>query len=160
MSTFLPRRISKETELMIDADPVRVFPLLCPVREYDWLERWQCRVLYSQSGVAENNCIFETEFPHTGGREIWIVSRYEKDEAIEFVRFTPDEKIIKLDIRLQGTGTGGTRLLWRKVYTGLSPAGNRVVGAMAGDFEPEAEKIAKTLNHYLKTGTMLPLADV
>jgi hypothetical protein len=160
MNEFLPQRIIKETELIIDADPQQVFPLLCPVREYEWIEPWRCRVLYSDSGVAENNCIFETDFPHNGGRETWIVSHYEKDSGIEFVRFTPDEKITKLDIRLSATRAGGTRLLWRKIYTGLSPAGNQVILAMSGDFAPEAEKIAKMLNHYLKTGRMLPLADL
>ncbi len=160
MNAFLPQRITKETELNIEADPQQVFPMLCPVREYEWIEPWRCRVLYSESGVAENNCIFETDFPHNGGRETWIVSHYEKDGGIEFVRFTPDEKVIKLDIRLYRTRTGGTRLLWRKIYTGLSPEGNRVIAAMADDFEPEAERIARMLNHYLKTGTMLPFAEL
>ncbi len=160
MIEFLPQRASKQTELIIDADPQQVFPLLCPVREYDWIESWQCRVLYSESGVAEDNCIFETDFAHNGGRETWVVTQYEKDLGIAFVRFTADEKIIKLDIRLNATGQGGTRLLWRKTYTGLSPAGNQVVAAMAGEFEQEADRIARMLNHFLKTGKMLPAADL
>lgn len=160
MNAFLPQRITKETELIADADPQTVFPLLCPVREYEWIEPWRCRMLYSDSGVAENNSIFETDFPHEGGRETWIVSHYQKDRGIEFVRFTPDEKIIKLDICLSGTRAGGTRLLWRKIFTGLSPEGNQVITALADNFEGEAERIAKMLNHYLKTGKMLPLADL
>ncbi len=160
MNAFLPQRITREIELIIDADPQQVFPLLCPVREYEWIEPWRCRVLYSDSGVAENNCIFETDFPQNGGRETWIVSHYEKDHGIEFVRFTADEKITKLNIHLSGTPAGGTRLLWQKIYTGLSPEGNQVITAMSEDFEPEAERIASMLNHYLKTGTMLPLADL
>jgi hypothetical protein len=71
MNEFIPQGIIKETELIIAADPQKVFPLLCPVREYEWIEPWQCRVRYSESGVAENNCIFETDFFHNGGREIW-----------------------------------------------------------------------------------------
>lgn len=160
MNAFVPQRSTKETELIIEADPGTVFPLLCPVREYEWIEPWQCHVRYSDSGVAENNCIFETEFPHTGGRETWVVSHYEKDCGIEFVRFTPDEKVIKLDIRLSGTAAGGTRLMWRKTFTGLSPAGNQVVTAMSDDFEAEAERLARMLNHYLKTGKMLPFAEL
>ena len=159
MNEFIPQRIIKETELIIAADPQKVFPLLCPVREYEWIEPWQCRVRYSESGVAENNCIFETDFPHNGGREIWIVSRYEKDSCIEFVRFTADEKIIKLDIQLTGTQAGDTRLLWRKTFTGLSPEGNRIVATLAGNFTPEAERIAGMLNYYLRTGQMLSLTD-
>jgi hypothetical protein len=158
MSAFIPQRITKEIELTIEADPRQIFPLLCPVREYEWIEPWQCRVLYSESGVAENNCVFETDFPHAGGRETWVVSHYDKDRAIEFVRFTPDEKIIKLDIRLSSAEAGCTRMRWRRVYTALSPKGNRTIVAMADDFEPEAQRIAQMLNHYLNTGTMLPLA--
>jgi hypothetical protein len=160
MNEFIPQRIVKETELTIAADPRKVFPLLCPVREYEWIEPWQCRVRYSETGVAENNCIFETDFPHNGGRETWIVSRYEKDRCIEFVRFTADEKIIKLDIQLTSAQTGNTRLMWRKTFTGLSPEGNRIVAAMAGDFAPEAERIGGMLNYYLSTGKMLSLTDL
>jgi len=160
MNEFIPQRIVKETELVIAADPREVFPLLCPVREYEWIEPWQCQVRYTESGVAENNCIFETDFPHNGGRETWIVSRYEKDRCIEFVRFTADEKIIKLDIQLASVKTGDTRLMWRKTFTGLSPEGNRIVAAMAGDFAPEAERIGGMLNYYLRTGKMLSLSDL
>ena len=159
MTEFLPQRIIKEAQLTIDADPGQVFPLLCPVREYEWIEIWQCRMIYSDSGFAENNCIFETDFPHNGGPETWVVSHYEKDRGIGFVRFTPGEKIIKLDIGLSPTGADGTRLLWRKTHTGLSPAGNQVVTAIAGNFEFESERIARMLNHYLKTGKMLPLSE-
>jgi len=159
MNDFIPQRIVKETELTIHSKPRAIFPLLCPVREYEWIEPWQCRVRYTESGVAENNCIFETDFPHNGGREIWIVSRYEKDRCIEFVRFTADEKIIKLDIQLTSAQMGDTRLMWRKTFTGLSPEGNRIVAAMAGDFAPEAERIGSMLNYYLHTGKMLSLTD-
>ena len=160
MNAFLPQRFTKEIELTIDAAPRQIFPLLCPVREYDWIAPWQCRMRYSESGVAENNCIFETDFPHNGGRETWVVSSYDQDRGIAFVRFTPEEKVVKLDIRLDGTADGGTRLLWQKTFTGLSPAGNRVVTAMAGDFEAEAARIGKMLNYYLTTGRMLPLAEL
>ena len=113
MNAFKPQRLVKETELNIQATPQEIFPLLCPVREYEWIEPWQCRVLYSQSGLAEDNCVFETDFAHNGGRETWIVSRYEIHRCIEFVRFTADEKIIRLDIQLTATDTGNTRMLWQ-----------------------------------------------
>ena len=160
MNTFKPLRITKQTEMDIKAAPATVFPLLCPVREYEWIEPWKCRMLYSESGVAENNCIFETDFAHNGGTETWIVSRYEKDRCIEFVRFTAQEKIVKLDILLEAAHSGGTRMSWRKTYTGLSLQGNRTAKAMADDFEPEAKRISEMLNHYLATGNMLPLTHM
>ena len=44
---------SYATELHFDAPPDRVFPLLCPVREYDWIDGWECRMVYAETGVAE-----------------------------------------------------------------------------------------------------------
>ncbi len=43
----------------IDASPEAVFPLLCPVREGEWLEGWAetCEVIWSASGLAEPGCV-------------------------------------------------------------------------------------------------------
>ncbi len=156
MQKFQPLRIIKESILEIEATAHQVFPLLCPIREYEWVEPWQCDLLYSESGVAENNCIFETDFAHNGGKETWIVTRYEKDRCIEFVRFTAGEKIVKLDIRLTAAGDQATRLSWRKIYTGLSPDGNGIIRRIAEEqFADEAVRIEKMLNHYMTTGQML-----
>jgi hypothetical protein len=58
---FVAKRQFHEYTGFISATPERVFPLLCPVREYEWLDSWHCRMVYSESGVAEDNCIFETD---------------------------------------------------------------------------------------------------
>ena len=80
----------------------KVFPLLCPVLEYDWIDGWQCEMVYTDSGVAENNCIFVTSFPDSG-RQVWSVSRYEPDSRIEFVMMGAD-LVSRLDILLEESG--------------------------------------------------------
>lgn len=37
----------------VHASPEAIFPLLCPVREYDWIPGWDCRLVYTESGLAE-----------------------------------------------------------------------------------------------------------
>ena len=156
MQAVKPLRIVKEQILNIQAPPSEVFPLLCPLREYEWVETWRCDLLYTQSGRAENNCIFETDFAHNGGKETWVVSRYEKDRCIEFVRFTANEKVVKLDIDLVPVGERSTRMTWRKIYTGLGLAGNQIITRIAEvQFDMEAAQIERMLNHYLTTGEML-----
>ena len=76
-------RVSRAYTMTVEADAQTVFPLLCPVREYDWIEEWRCSMVYSESGVAEVGCVFLTELPGRGV-ETWIVSRYEPSRAIEF----------------------------------------------------------------------------
>jgi hypothetical protein len=52
-------------------------------------------------------------------------------------------------------------LLWRKTFTGLSPAGNRLVNLMAQEhFEPAAHRIAGMLNHYLRTDRILAMKSL
>lgn len=47
----------------VQASPAEIFPLLCPVREYDWLESWRCEMVHTESVAAEEDCILRTELP-------------------------------------------------------------------------------------------------
>lgn len=154
-------RVVKRYAMELAAAPEKVFPLLCPVREYEWIEPWSCQMVYSQTGVAENNAVFQTAFAAQGGEETWVVCRYEKDRAIEFVRFTPGFKVNRLDIALFAESTGKTRAVWTNTYTGLSEAGSRWIEQLTdAAFEAEKAAIEKMLNHYLTTGAMLPMAEL
>jgi hypothetical protein len=128
--------------------PNIVFPLLCPVREYQWLEGWQCEMIYSDSGVAEDNCIFKTA--HAGGT-FWSVSRYEPPKRIEFTTFVPNGVVTRLNLFLQPAG-GGTDLQWTRIFTGLSEVGNESVGTWNTKVDAE---LTRKLEHYLRTGEML-----
>ena len=160
MTRFKALRAVKRHTMNLIAPPAKVFPLLCPVREYDWIEPWSCDMVFSAGGLAENNAVFKTGFPAQGGHEIWVVSRFEKDRAIEFIRLSPGLKVNRLDIALTDAGQG-TRLEWTHTYTGLSEAGNQWIRGMTDDtFRAEKVAIETMLNHYLKTGTMLKWADL
>ncbi len=43
MTTFKAKRVSHEYTQTNDAPPDEVFPLLCPVRESEWVPGWQYR---------------------------------------------------------------------------------------------------------------------
>jgi hypothetical protein len=47
MTAFKSYRIAYEYTQTNPATPDKVFPLLCPVREADWLPGWQYRLIYS-----------------------------------------------------------------------------------------------------------------
>ncbi len=63
---FIAKRIVRRFSFDVDVPPRVVSPLLCPVRELEWLEGWSAGVVYSDSGLAENNCIFTSENPLLG----------------------------------------------------------------------------------------------
>lgn len=123
--------------------------MLCPVREYDWLDGWECRMIYSRSGVAEENCIFTPD--HTGHLMIWNCNRYEPPKRIEFVTVVPDKVVTRLNISLEEV-QGSTNLLWERIFTGLSEEGNAGVGMWKTERDAD---LSSKLEYYLKNGTML-----
>ncbi len=152
-TSFVPKRISHSYEGSISASPERVFPLLCPIREYEWLDDWRCRMVYSDSGVAEENCIFETDFGH--GPVTWTVNRYEPPRRIEFVIFAPGRQVERLKISLEPIGSN-TTIRWERMSTGLSAAGNETAGHWRADLD---KTLTEKIEYFLKNGRMKRLND-
>ncbi len=122
-----------------------VFPLLCPVREYEWIDWWSCELVYSDSGVAEDGCVFRTRL---GTGETWVVVRYD-EEALSFgtLVFAGDHLVMLLEVELEELGEGRTEVRWSRTYTALDRLGSRLLAsydeprvtaemaAIAGDLE-------------------------
>jgi len=141
-----------------DTVPEKIFPLLCPVREYEWIEHWKCEMIYSESGYAELDCIFKTNFPDDG-EDIWVVSKYNPPSVIEFVRINKLRSIRYL-ITLSEYQPGKTQSEWRQVITALNENGNILVSDLSEqEFISEKMVLEKLLNHYLLTKKMFKLQD-
>jgi hypothetical protein len=70
-----PVRITHTYTQTLDGTPVEVLPLLCPVREVEWVPGWAPRLVLSASGVAEPDCVFTTPDAAAGpeAEAIWTV---------------------------------------------------------------------------------------
>ncbi len=148
-------RLTRSFKMHLASAPEAVFPLLCPTREYDWIDTWKCRMVYSASGHAELDCIFNTDFPSDGPEDTWVVSRYEPSLLVEFVRVNP-LRAIRYTICLREIAAGETEADWRQVVTGLNEAGDAFVrGLDEAGFSRRMAELEKMLNHYLATGRML-----
>ena len=156
-------RVVREHVQTSVATPERVFPLLCPVREADWVPGWRYGMVYSQSGVAELGCVFTTpndEGSRAGSddacsEDTWVVTEYQPPRRIGFVWLRPELVAARLCFELEPVG-GKTRLHARYEYTGLSAEGNSAVeGYTAAWFETKMGRFEAALNHYLETGTMI-----
>jgi hypothetical protein len=148
---FSRRHFSFETTLA--AAPERVFPLLCPVREYEWIPLWRCELLHTASGVAELGCVFRTEFPDSWGAEVWVVSRYEPCAHIAFVR-TGRLRTMRYAISLWPRD-GGTGILWHQEVTALCADGAELLEKADPEaFAVQMRELNGLLQHYLTTGTM------
>ncbi len=139
----------------VRAEPEAIFPLLCPVREHDWIPAWECEMVYTASGVAEEGCVFQTHEAGDGATDTWVVSRHEPPERISFIRVNP-LRTIRYDIRLEPHGDGSTDLVWTQEITALDEASDRHVKALRQeDFVEMVATEERLLQHYLDTGEAL-----
>ncbi len=137
----------------LSAPPERVFPLLCPVREHDWIDGWRCLILHTVSGVAELDCVFRTDLD---GDSLWTVSRYEPPHRIEFVITTDVTLLSRLEITLAAENGDRTAITWRRVYTAVGPGGeSRLESVTEEAFESRMRSLNQMLRHYLESGEML-----
>jgi hypothetical protein len=158
MTEFQGNRVTHEYTQTNAAPPAEVFPLLCPVRETDWVPGWQYRMIYSLSGVAEAGCVFAT--PNENGSETtWIVTEYDPAALrVAFVWVNPGLVAARIRIWLVGNSQGTTDARICYSYTGLSDAGNREVERYDQDwFGHKMQSWEQAINHYLRTGKLLDI---
>jgi len=146
--------VTRTCSFVVPAAPDRVFPLLCPVREYAWIPDWRADLLHTVSGVAEEDCVFRTE-AHAGVAMTWVVSRYEPPARIEFTCFAPDHYVFRLKIALVAV-PGGTQLTWTRRWLATAPGDAAFAAASAAEgFDERMAALERLLVHYLQTGSML-----
>jgi len=147
MNQFRAKRIVKTWRHAVAASAERVFPLLCPVREREWVPGWACEVVHSASAVAEDHCVFRTDLDP--GPATWVVTRYEPPNRIGFAVFRPELWVERLDLEVLPERDGGSSVRWTRTYTGLSDDGNRQLAEATGPgLEARMESLRKHLARY------------
>lgn len=130
-----------------------VFPLLCPIREYEWIPNWQCEIKHSLSGVAEEGCVFTTNQADYGFGS-WFCTRYDPPLAVDYLTFFEKGFFRRLQIRLQKNMTGCSAC-WTWFLVPVTPQGKEVVDAIDdSDYQELMRYIEYALSHYLEKRTM------
>jgi len=146
-----PRRATHTYTQHLHGAPDEVFALLCPVREAEWLERWDPIVVLSDSGRAEDGCVFVTA--EGDDEAVWMITRHEPEAGlVEMVKILPHVTACRLSIRLAPSAVG-TDAVVTYSHTSLGPEGDDLVAAFdeahyarfMGDWE-------RRLDHFLVTG--------
>ncbi len=152
-----PRRVKHSYTQSINGTPEQVFPLLCPVREADWIPDWKTDWVISSSGVAEPDCIFQTP-PGPGAdgmASIWIVTHHDVNAFnIEMYKVTPGCTVGKLQISLAAQGKSQTAAAIAYEFTSLGPSGDTFLDGFTADWYVAFMQEWETLmNNYLEVGT-------
>jgi hypothetical protein len=157
---FTARRITKTYRQTINASPDDVFPLLCPVREAEWLDDWHYTMLFSRSGLVEEGAVFST--PGNGEEDtVWIVTKHDAAQrSVEFTRFTPGSRVCVLRVNVTPCDRGRSFVEVAYTYTATSPSGNAFIEGFTDDkFRGAVTLWEQSMNHWLRTGTRLAKED-
>jgi hypothetical protein len=153
-------RIVRRHTQRIEAPPEEVFPLICPVREAEWLDGWAdvYELIYSESGFAEKNCVFRT-FGDAEPEMIWTISVHDPVRCVvEFVRVTAGLAASFLRVAISD---GGDRMSDVEVTYTVTPFSEEGVRNTANRYEAGKLRDAvrwweTSMNHFLRTGECLP----
>ena len=143
----------------IEAPAGDVFPLLCPVREGEWLAGWAdgCELIHSDSGLAERGCVFRTRHPGLP-ETIWTISGHDPARhTIEFVRVMAGYEATALRIEVAGNDDGSSSV---DVEYTVVPTSEQGARSAAVRYAPEAflddmRWWEASMNHWLRTGDCL-----
>ncbi len=154
--TFIPVRRTFNYQHQYHGPARQVFPLLCPEREKDWLDGWQYEMIYSQSGLIEQDCVFLTN-SNGNPPTVWMVTQYDQaNKHIEFVRVTSQECVAKIQVDLEDIGADKSMAHISYQYTALNASQSEFIeNHMEEFFLQSMEWWEKALNHYLLTGEIL-----
>ncbi len=158
MKVAQPNRVTRTYTQDLVADPARIFPLLCPVREADWIEGWNPLLVLSETGLAEPDCVFlTTAIPHNA---IWYITRHEAEAGrVEMLKITPGVTACKLQIQLRPRA-GGSLAEITYSHTSLGPEGDAFIESFTEEhYRQFMRDWESRINHYLSTGKLLRAAQ-
>jgi len=133
-----------------DTTPERIFPLLCPAREADWIPGWNCELIYTKTGYAEDKCIFRTDKSNSAGEGLWTFTGFKLNEYIEFVKFQEDI-LMHCKISITQNQNGTTTASWNITSTALTENGNKEIDKMSKE-DKSSKALFNMIDHYLKKG--------
>ena len=154
MNIVKPHRVTRSYTQTLNAKPDQVFPLLCPVREAEWVNGWHPRLVVTGSGLAEPDCVFVTA---AGPQEaIWMITDHDPANFhLEIIKLIPGIVVGKIVIQLADAPVGSTAEI-SYTFTSLGPDGDRVVSEFTQEHFDEFMLTWETeLNHFIATGDRL-----
>lgn len=159
MNIVNPNRKRHSYEQRLVALPEKVFPLLCPVLEAQWVPGWMPELVISHSGVCEKDCMFITprEMESERVNPVWIVTDHDPDNwIVQMYKVVPEHTVSKLDIFLKENEAEGTTANISYEITSIGKTGDGFLEEFTEEwYEVFMVEWETAINHYLKTGEQI-----
>lgn len=147
-------KAKRKTQRLIkefNASPEEVFYQFCPSRELDWIDGWECDLVYTSTGYAEKDCIFTTPDTSILGPGLWIFTEYVPNEKLGLIRTIGDAVVIHFRVSLETIDKKTCTGIWELAYTGLNEQGNAIIDSIS-EQNPELAFCIDSLEYYLNNG--------
>lgn len=154
MNIRQPNRVTHTYTQQLCRPAASVFPLLCPVREADWITGWNPVVVLSVSGMVEPDCVFVSDAEPFD--TIWYVTRHEPERGfVELLKITPTVTACKLTIQVRDAEDGCEADVTYS-HTSLGPQGDVFIASFTAEYYVQfMREWEDRINHYLAHGTAL-----
>jgi hypothetical protein len=86
-------------KINIKGDNMTIFKLFCPVAEKNWVPGWEFNMIYSETGIAEKNCVFSTKHANMP-ENIWVCCLYNPGIEVEYMRTTPKHFVTIINVKM------------------------------------------------------------
>ena len=156
---FKAKRVSRKSTIFLKRPIEDVYPLFGPVREREWAEGWNPRIVYSTTDLLEEHMVFRTqsEYPEEESDKTWVVSKCVPEQA--FIEYTVSTSARVYWITIQCREDQGNRATQAEItytFIGLTDPGNALIEKAAGNmFAHDLKDWELAINHYLATGKKL-----
>ena len=151
--------ISKTATITLHAPLEDAFPLFGPIREREWAEGWNPRMVTEHSTDAEQHMVFQTDAHSDTDPDTftWVLSNYDPENAfIEYTVFATERLWwITIDCD-QPAGNETTSATITYTFVGLTEQGDQDnEHALERMYRNDLHDWQKAINHYLSTSSRL-----
>jgi hypothetical protein len=152
------KRFTATKTLEIKAEADAIFKLACPVEELKWIRNWSYELIYSDSGVNENNCIFTETVSGallfgTAEPTFWQTTLHDKEARVfHALLIYGTQATCKFEWTVNESDTGVHTATWRVTLTSLGDEFNEDLTEKLAYW---LEFLSSCAKHYCETGEML-----
>jgi hypothetical protein len=161
MKCFEAKKVQRSHTVKLLAPPGQVFPLLCPVREEEWIPGWEdetYELIFSKSGFNETGCIFKTHFK-SAADSFWTCLKFDRKHfEVEFLVHVVGLEMRRFTIRLKQNDDKSTNAQFIMSTTALSASGNELVENLTeAVYVKFITGFETMLNYYFQHGVKMPV---
>lgn len=140
MTEKLNKRYTKSFIQKFKASPQDIFSYICETKEPSLYSYGKSELVYSMSGLAEDNCIFNTHLSNKDDVPLWVITSFDPEKEIQFVQDNADTLNL-ITVKLFGNDQAESSIEIRFSVTILGDFNEEKFNKIKDETDTEIERI-------------------